>query len=146
MNDASAGFSAGALSGCRVLELGSTVAGPFCGRLLGDFGAEVIKVEPMEGDSVRTMGKRFEGEPLYAASILRNKSLVCLDLRTEGGQAIVRKLVATGLDPAAIDRVKAPAGLDLGAITPEEIAMSILAEITIERRRGQRNTNPDPRS
>ena len=60
--------------------------------------------------------------------------------------ALRDKLVATGLDPAAIDRVKAPAGLDLGAITPEEIAMSILAETTVERRRGQRNTNPDPRS
>jgi len=48
------------------------------------------------------------------------------------------KLTAAGLDAAAIARVKAPAGLDLGAITPEEIAMSILAEITIERRRGQR--------
>ena len=56
--------------------------------------------------------------------------------------AVLRdKLVATGLDPAAIDRIKAPAGLDLGAITPEEIAMSILAEITVERRRGQRDTN-----
>jgi xanthine dehydrogenase accessory factor len=50
------------------------------------------------------------------------------------------KLVVDGVDAAAIDRVKAPAGLDLGAITPEEIAMSILAEITIERRRGQRET------
>jgi xanthine dehydrogenase accessory factor len=48
------------------------------------------------------------------------------------------KLVANGVDATAIDRVKAPAGLDLGAITPEEIAMSILAEITVERRRGQR--------
>ena len=58
--------------------------------------------------------------------------------------ALRDKLIAIGLDPAAIDRVKAPAGLDLGAITPEEIAMSILAEITVERRRGQRNTNSDP--
>jgi xanthine dehydrogenase accessory factor len=53
--------------------------------------------------------------------------------------ALREKLVAQGIDPAAIDRVKAPAGLDLGAITPEEIAMSILAEITVERRRGQRS-------
>jgi len=52
------------------------------------------------------------------------------------------KLIAAGADPAALDRVKAPAGLDLGAITPEEIAMSILAEITLARRRGQRDPNP----
>ncbi|MBR0719547.1 XdhC family protein [Bradyrhizobium liaoningense] len=51
------------------------------------------------------------------------------------------KLIAEGTDAAAIDCVKAPAGLDLGAITPEEIAMSILAEITRERRRGQRAAN-----
>jgi xanthine dehydrogenase accessory factor len=48
------------------------------------------------------------------------------------------KLLAEGIDAGLLDRVKAPAGLDLGAITPEEIAMSILAEITLERRRGQR--------
>src|SRR6202022_1013962 len=52
--------------------------------------------------------------------------------------ALRAKLVAEGIDASALDRVKAPAGLDLGAITPEEIAMSILAEITVERRRGQR--------
>ncbi len=54
--------------------------------------------------------------------------------------ALREKLVASGVDTVAIDNVKAPAGLDLGAITPEEIAMSILAEITIERRRGQRDS------
>ncbi|HVX75071.1 MAG TPA: XdhC family protein [Bradyrhizobium sp.] len=54
--------------------------------------------------------------------------------------ALREKLTAAGLAPELIGRVKAPAGLDLGAITPEEIAMSILAEITIERRRGQRNS------
>ncbi|MBV9561856.1 MAG: XdhC family protein [Bradyrhizobium sp.] len=52
------------------------------------------------------------------------------------------KLIADGADPATLDRIKAPAGLDLGAITPEEIAMSILAEITLARRRGQRDPNP----
>ncbi|HUJ01729.1 MAG TPA: CaiB/BaiF CoA-transferase family protein [Usitatibacter sp.] len=85
---------AGPLAGYRVLEMGSTVAGPFCGRLLADFGAEVIKVEPAEGDPVRTMGKRFHGRSLYAASIFRNKSLVSLDLRKPEGQAIARAIAA----------------------------------------------------
>ena len=58
--------------------------------------------------------------------------------------ALRAKLIAEGVAAAAIDRVKAPAGLDLGAITPEEIAMSILAEITQARRRGQRAANPRP--
>jgi xanthine dehydrogenase accessory factor len=52
--------------------------------------------------------------------------------------ALREKLIGQGCEAASLDRVKAPAGLDLGAITPEEIAMSILAEITVERRRGQR--------
>jgi len=52
--------------------------------------------------------------------------------------ALRDKLIAQGMGASALDRVKAPAGLDLGAISPEEIAMSILAEITLERRRGQR--------
>jgi xanthine dehydrogenase accessory factor len=56
--------------------------------------------------------------------------------------ALRERLTAAGIAREAIDRVKAPAGLDLGAITPEEIAMSILAEITIERRRGQRGAPP----
>jgi len=82
----------GPLQGYRVLELGSTVAGPFCGRLLADFGAEVIKVEPPEGDPVRTMGKHVDGHSLYAASILRNKQLVCLDLRKQQARDVVRQL------------------------------------------------------
>jgi len=60
--------------------------------------------------------------------------------------ALREKLIAAGVNDTAIDRVKAPAGLDLGAITPEEIAMSILAEITVERRRGQRNKKTTSRS
>ena len=87
------GLAHGPLTGYRVLEMGSTVAGPFCGRLLADFGAEVIKVEPPEGDAVRTMGKRFHGKSLYAASIFRNKSLISVDLRRPEGQAVIRRLV-----------------------------------------------------
>jgi len=60
--------------------------------------------------------------------------------------ALREKLIAAGVDTVAIDDVKAPAGLDLGAITPEEIAMSILAEIMVERRRGQRDTKTTSRS
>ena len=56
------------------------------------------------------------------------------------------KLLAEGTEAARLDRVKAPAGLDLGAITPEEIAMSILAEITLERRRGQRASSTEANS
>jgi crotonobetainyl-CoA:carnitine CoA-transferase CaiB-like acyl-CoA transferase len=84
--------TSGPLSGYRVLEMGSTVAGPFCGRLLADFGAEVIKVEPFDGDPVRTMGKRAHGKSLYAASILRNKALVSVDLRQPSGQEAIRNL------------------------------------------------------
>jgi crotonobetainyl-CoA:carnitine CoA-transferase CaiB-like acyl-CoA transferase len=84
----------GPLAGYRVLEMGSTVAGPFCGRLLADFGAEVIKVEPAGGDAVRTMGKRFHGKSLYAASIFRNKSLISVDLRTPEGQDAIRRIAA----------------------------------------------------
>src|SRR2546421_2253290 len=86
--------AAGPLTGHRVLEMGSTVAGPFCGRLLADFGADVIKIEPAEGDPVRTMGKRFEDKSLYAASIFRNKSLISVDLRNSEGQDIARRIAA----------------------------------------------------
>jgi crotonobetainyl-CoA:carnitine CoA-transferase CaiB-like acyl-CoA transferase len=84
----------GPLSGYRVLEIGSTVAGPFCGRMLADFGAEVIKIEPAEGDPVRTMGKSVDGHSLYAASIFRNKRLVAIDLRRPEGRALIKELAA----------------------------------------------------
>ncbi|MES2682146.1 MAG: CaiB/BaiF CoA-transferase family protein [Pseudomonadota bacterium] len=84
----------GPLVGTRVLELCSTIAGPACARLLADFGAEVIKVEPPEGDSVRRLGVSDEGVALYAASILRNKRVVTIDIKTAEGQALVRQLAA----------------------------------------------------
>jgi crotonobetainyl-CoA:carnitine CoA-transferase CaiB-like acyl-CoA transferase len=84
----------GPLAGYRVLELGSTVAGPFCGRLFSDFGAEVIKIELPAGDPVRSMGRQDGDASLYAASILRNKALVALDLHRKEGQEIVRELAA----------------------------------------------------
>jgi len=111
--------AAGPLAGYRVLELGSTVAGPFCGRMLADFGAHVIKVEPGEGDPVRTMGKRFAGKSLYASSIFRNKSLICVDLRASEGQEIVRDL-ATRCD-VVVENFR-PGGLEKWGLGYERLA------------------------
>jgi len=93
MKAANAQTGARPLDGVRVLELGTTIAGPFCGRLLCDFGAEVVKVEPPEGDPVRGAGKVHQGKSLYAASILRGKRLIAADLRKPEAQALIRRLV-----------------------------------------------------
>ncbi len=84
----------GALSGLRVIELGQLIAGPFCGQLLGDMGADVIKVEPPgAGDPLRQWG---QGEiKLQWEVIARNKRSVSANLRLPEGQALVRKLIAT---------------------------------------------------
>lgn len=81
------------MQGIRVLELGTTIAGPFCARLLADFGAEVIKVESADGDPIRTSAKRYKDKPLYATSLMRNKQLIVIDLRTSAGQDLVRRFV-----------------------------------------------------
>jgi len=93
MSTAAAQAEARPLDGVRVLELGTTIAGPFCGRLLCDFGAEVVKIEPPEGDPIRGAGKLYQGKSLYAASILRGKRLIAADLRKPEAQALVRRLV-----------------------------------------------------
>ena len=85
---------AGPLTGYRVLELCSTIAGPVCARLLADFGAEVIKVEAPGGDPVRSMGYHEGDVSLYAATILRNKQAVTVDMKTEQGRDLVRRLAA----------------------------------------------------
>ena len=83
----------GPLSGMRVLELGNFIAGPFAGQLLGDYGAEVIKVEtPGEGDPMRHWGVVHEDEGLWWPAIARNKRSVALDLRKNAGRDVVRRL------------------------------------------------------
>lgn len=85
----------GPLSGVRVLELGSFIAGPFAGQLLADYGAEVIKIEPPStGDPMRRWGITKDGESLWWPAIARNKKSVTVDLRDEPGQALLRRLVA----------------------------------------------------
>lgn len=84
--------SDGPLQGIRVIELGQLIAGPFCGQLLGDFGAEVIKVEPPGvGDPMRGWG---QGAPVWWPVIARNKKSVTLNLREAEGQGLLKQLAA----------------------------------------------------
>lgn len=86
---------AGPLDGIRVLELGQLIAGPFASRLLAEFGADVIKVEPPgTGDPLRKWRMLHEGTSVWWASQSRNKRSVTLDLRDPEGQAIARRLAA----------------------------------------------------
>ncbi|HTI67961.1 MAG TPA: CaiB/BaiF CoA-transferase family protein [Caulobacteraceae bacterium] len=84
----------GPLKDLRVVEMGQLIAGPFCGQLMGDMGAEVIKVEPPgRGDPMRDWGR---GDcPLWWEVIARNKKSVSADLRKPEGQALARRLIAT---------------------------------------------------
>ncbi len=88
--------SSGPLAGLRVIELGTLLAGPFCGQLLGDFGAEVIKVEPPgQGDPMRAWGReKAHGKSLWWPVVARNKKAITLDLRQPDGQEILKSLVA----------------------------------------------------
>ena len=89
-------FANGPLSDLRVLELGTLLAGPFCGQLLGDLGAEVLKIEPPgQGDPMRVWGRQKADEPsLWWPVVGRNKKAATLDLRQAQGQALLRELVA----------------------------------------------------
>ncbi len=82
------------LEGLRILELGHFVAAPFCTRLLADLGADVIKVEPRQGDPVRQWGDMVDGHSLWWSVHGRNKRCVTLDLKSEKGRALVLRLVA----------------------------------------------------
>lgn len=88
--------SAGPLAGIRVIECGVLLAGPFCARLLADFGAEVIKVEaPGKGDPMRTVGQSLvDGKSLWWPGIARNKKCISLNLRDPQGQEMLRRLIA----------------------------------------------------
>jgi formyl-CoA transferase len=123
---------AGPLSGVRVVELGQLIAGPFCGQLLGDFGAEVIKVEPPgTGDVLRQWGRSDgAGDSVWWSVAARNKRSVTIDLRTPEGQQLVRDLVAhadilvENFRPGTLERW----GLgwdDLSAVRPELIMVRV---------------------
>lgn len=89
-------MTTGALDGIRVIELGTLISGPFAGRLLGDLGAEVLKIElPTNPDPLRTWGQaELDGHRFFWTVHARNKKAVTLDLRTERGRELFLQLVA----------------------------------------------------
>ncbi|HLG87184.1 MAG TPA: CoA transferase [Alphaproteobacteria bacterium] len=93
--ETAAAASVGPLADLRVVEMGQLLAGPFCGQLYGDFGAEVIKIEqPKVGDPMRQWGReKPHGKSLWWPVVARNKKSVTLDVRQPEGQQIVRDLV-----------------------------------------------------
>jgi formyl-CoA transferase len=95
VSEPAAATGPGPLAGVRVIELGQLLAGPFTGRLLGDMGADVIKVEPPgQPDPIRDWGKaRYEGRSLWWPVQSRNKRCVTLNLRSERGQELLLELV-----------------------------------------------------
>ncbi len=83
----------GPLKGVRVLDISRVLAGPFCSMILGDLGADVVKVEPPEGDLTRSWGPPFlNGESGYYLSVNRNKRSLCLDLSTSEGREVLYDL------------------------------------------------------
>ena len=111
-------MSALPLAGVRIVELGQLIAGPFAGMLLASFGADVIKVEPLAGDAIRSWRVVEDGTSLWWRALARNKRCIAVDLRRSEGQDLVRSLCAAsdvllenfrpgtlerwGLDPAAL--------------------------------------------
>ena len=89
------GTPSGPLAGVRVLDLSTIVSGPLCAQILGDLGADVLKLEPPRGDSNRYLaGSNEDGLSGYFAQANRNKRSACVDLKTEAGVRVLRGLVA----------------------------------------------------
>ena len=85
----------GALDGLKVVEMGQLIAGPFAGKTLGEFGADVIKIEPPgAGDPLRNWRLIKDGTSVWWQVQSRNKRSIALDLRSEDGQGIAKKLIA----------------------------------------------------
>ena len=127
----------GALKDIRVIELGQLIAGPFCGQLLGDMGAEVIKVEPPgQGDPMRNWGRG--DDKLWWEVVARNKKAVSANLRIAQGQELVRKLVATA--DILIENFK-PGTIEKWGLGPD-VLQAINPRLIIVRVSGYGQTGP----
>lgn len=133
-------LTAGPLEGVRVIEMGQLLAGPFCAQLLGDYGAEVIKLEePTAGDPMREWGREKPyGKSLWWPVLSRNKKSVTLNLRTEAGQDVVRQLVAQA--DMVVENFR-PGRLEAWGLDYDELA-AINPEIILVRVTGYGQTGP----
>ena len=127
----------GALAGIRVVEMGQLIAGPFCGQLLGDMGADVIKLEPPgQGDPMRVWGR---GDfPLWWEVVARNKRAVSCNLRVAEGQALARQLIAKA--DILIENFR-PGTLEKWGLSPETL-MAQNPGLIIVRVSGYGQTGP----
>lgn len=107
----------GPLAGIKVVEMGQLIAGPFCGQLLGDMGADVIKLEPPgQGDPMRVWGRG--NYPLWWEVVARNKRAVSCNLREKEGQALARRLI--GKADILIENFR-PGTLEKWGLSPETL-------------------------
>lgn len=127
----------GPLAGIRVVEMGQLIAGPFCGQLLGDMGADVIKLEPPgQGDPMRVWGR---GDfPLWWEVVARNKRAVSCNLRESEGQALARQLIAKA--DILIENFR-PGTLEKWGLSPETL-MAENPGLIIVRVSGYGQTGP----
>ena len=120
----------GALDGLRVLDIATLYSAPLVAAMLGDLGADVIKIEPPTGDGLRGLGATAEGRSLTWAAVGRNKRSVTLDLREPRGQELLHRLVASAdivvenLPARTLERWRCRYE-DLSAIRPELIVVSV---------------------
>lgn len=119
-----------ALEGIKVLDVASMLAGPYCATLLGDLGAEVIKLEPPNGDETRRFGPRRGTDSGVFVGVNRNKRSLRVDLRSEDGQQVLAKLVAWA--DIVVDNLRPQARTSLGldhetlrALNPRIISVSL---------------------
>lgn len=128
------------LADLRVLEMGVLLAGPFCGQLLADFGAEVIKVEqPGVGDPMREWGReRSGGKSLWWPVVARNKKSVTVNLRAAEGQDLIRQLAAS--TDVVIENFR-PGTLERWGLSYEELS-AINPRLILVRVTGYGQTGP----
>ncbi len=130
----------GALSDIRVIEMGTLLAGPFCGQQLADHGAEVIKVEPpTTGDPMRVWGQeKADGKSLWWPVVGRGKKSVTINLREAAGQDLVRKLAANA--DVLLENFR-PGTLEKWGLSPAELH-AVNPRLVITRVSGYGQTGP----